>query len=251
VKLAPTIGISVDHRRRNRSLEGLQANVARLKAYRSNLVIFPRDAKKPKKFEVRGRVGWGYEGGGGVAGWDLALGGFRFGSWARCTGRARTRVEERRRTKLAARSRCAPTFGRPVPRAAGEQGGGDRGGGAGQGRGDAYHQGGARAGEGGDHRGDEGAAPRACGDGARREGGGAARRGRHGRGQPELPRGGRGKPSASALAERPLTRRPRPLLRPQAFKAYTKLRVERMNARMVGIRAKRAKEAEAAEKENA
>jgi large subunit ribosomal protein L13e len=43
----------VDHRRRNRSLEGLQANVARIKAYRSNLVIFPRNAKKPRKFEVR------------------------------------------------------------------------------------------------------------------------------------------------------------------------------------------------------
>jgi hypothetical protein len=42
-----------------------------------------------------------------------------------------------------------------------------------------------------------------------------------------------------------------PRARPQAFKAYAKLRVERMNARMVGIRAKRAKEAEAAEKENA
>jgi hypothetical protein len=51
--LAPTIGIAVDHRRRNKSLEGLQANVARLKAYRSNLVIFPRDAKKPSKLEVR------------------------------------------------------------------------------------------------------------------------------------------------------------------------------------------------------
>lgn len=50
--LAPTIGISVDHRRRNRSLESLQANVARLKAYKSNLVIFPRDAKKPKAFEA-------------------------------------------------------------------------------------------------------------------------------------------------------------------------------------------------------
>ncbi|KIZ01101.1 60S ribosomal protein L13-2, partial [Monoraphidium neglectum] len=50
-KLAPTIGISVDNRRRNSSLEGLQANVARLKAYRSNLVIFPRNANKPKKFE--------------------------------------------------------------------------------------------------------------------------------------------------------------------------------------------------------
>jgi large subunit ribosomal protein L13e len=67
VKLAPTIGISVDHRRRNRSLEGLQANVARLKAYRSNLVIFPRDAKKPKKFEVRAGGGaCGVEGGVGA-----------------------------------------------------------------------------------------------------------------------------------------------------------------------------------------
>lgn len=51
-KLARTLGIAVDHRRRNRSLEGLQANVQRLKAYRSNLVIFPRDAKKPRKFEA-------------------------------------------------------------------------------------------------------------------------------------------------------------------------------------------------------
>eukprot|EP00877_Chromochloris_zofingiensis_P010088 jgi/Chrzof1/5332/Cz15g22130.t1 len=51
-KLAPTIGISVDHRRRNRSLESLQENVNRLKAYRSNLVIFPRNAKKPKAFEA-------------------------------------------------------------------------------------------------------------------------------------------------------------------------------------------------------
>lgn len=51
-KLARTLGIAVDNRRRNRSLEGLQANVQRLKAYRSNLVIFPRDAKKPRKFEA-------------------------------------------------------------------------------------------------------------------------------------------------------------------------------------------------------
>lgn len=34
-KLAPTIGISVDHRRRNRSLESLQANVQRLKTYKA------------------------------------------------------------------------------------------------------------------------------------------------------------------------------------------------------------------------
>lgn len=46
--LAPTIGISVDHRRRNRSVEGMQTNVARLKAYKANLVLFPRDPKKPK-----------------------------------------------------------------------------------------------------------------------------------------------------------------------------------------------------------
>ncbi|KAF5841813.1 60S ribosomal protein L13 [Dunaliella salina] len=51
-KFAPTIGIAVDHRRRNRSLESLQENVARLKTYRANLVIFPRDPKKPKPFEA-------------------------------------------------------------------------------------------------------------------------------------------------------------------------------------------------------
>ncbi|CDP19062.1 unnamed protein product [Coffea canephora] len=47
-KLAPTIGIAVDHRRKNRSLEGLQANVQRLKTYKAKLVIFPRRAKKIK-----------------------------------------------------------------------------------------------------------------------------------------------------------------------------------------------------------
>lgn len=47
-KLAPTIGIAVDHRRRNKSLEGLQANVQRLKAYKAQLVLFPRKAKSPK-----------------------------------------------------------------------------------------------------------------------------------------------------------------------------------------------------------
>lgn len=41
-KVASTIGISVDHRRKNRSEESFQANVARLKLYRSKLVIFPR-----------------------------------------------------------------------------------------------------------------------------------------------------------------------------------------------------------------
>jgi large subunit ribosomal protein L13e len=53
-KFAPTIGIAVDHRRRNRSLESLQENVNRLKAYKSNLVVFPRhrNSKKPKAMDA-------------------------------------------------------------------------------------------------------------------------------------------------------------------------------------------------------
>ncbi|KAG9448590.1 hypothetical protein H6P81_008555 [Aristolochia fimbriata] len=47
-KLAPTIGIAVDHRRKNRSLESLQANVQRLKTYKAKLVIFPRRSGKFK-----------------------------------------------------------------------------------------------------------------------------------------------------------------------------------------------------------
>ncbi|RLM54734.1 hypothetical protein C2845_PM10G00490 [Panicum miliaceum] len=47
-KLAPTVDISVDHRRKNRSLEGLQSNVQRLKTYKAKLVIFPRRARKVK-----------------------------------------------------------------------------------------------------------------------------------------------------------------------------------------------------------
>lgn len=47
-KLAPIVGISVDHRRKNRSLEGLQTNVQRLKTYKAKLVIFPRRAGKFK-----------------------------------------------------------------------------------------------------------------------------------------------------------------------------------------------------------
>lgn len=38
-KFARTIGISVDHRRRNKSAESLNANVARLKNYLDRLVI--------------------------------------------------------------------------------------------------------------------------------------------------------------------------------------------------------------------
>ncbi|KIH89391.1 large subunit ribosomal protein L13e [Sporothrix brasiliensis 5110] len=45
--LAPTIGISVDHRRQNLSEESLAANVARLKAYKSRLLVFPKKGAKP------------------------------------------------------------------------------------------------------------------------------------------------------------------------------------------------------------
>ena len=47
-KLAPTIGISVDPRRQNLSVESLTANVARLKEYRARLILFPRKLGKTK-----------------------------------------------------------------------------------------------------------------------------------------------------------------------------------------------------------
>jgi len=47
-RVARTVGIAVDHRRRNRSLESIQINVQRLKEYQSRLVLFPRKASKPK-----------------------------------------------------------------------------------------------------------------------------------------------------------------------------------------------------------
>merc|ERR1712023_264441 len=46
---ARSLGIAVDYRRRNRSVEGLQANIQRLREYKANLVVFPRNAKKLKK----------------------------------------------------------------------------------------------------------------------------------------------------------------------------------------------------------
>merc|ERR1712224_1017729 len=50
-KFAKTIGISIDHRRRNRCTESLQANVERLKLYMSKLLLFPKKsgAKGVKK----------------------------------------------------------------------------------------------------------------------------------------------------------------------------------------------------------
>ncbi|KAL9134203.1 MAG: hypothetical protein Q9175_004619, partial [Cornicularia normoerica] len=50
-KLAPTIGISVDHRRANLSVESLTANVARLKAFRERLILFPRRSGQHKKID--------------------------------------------------------------------------------------------------------------------------------------------------------------------------------------------------------
>merc|ERR550514_1640156 len=47
-KLAKTIGVAVDHRRKNRSTEGLQENVARLKLYKSKLMVLPRKSKAKK-----------------------------------------------------------------------------------------------------------------------------------------------------------------------------------------------------------
>ncbi|KAK9914646.1 hypothetical protein M0R45_038414 [Rubus argutus] len=38
-KVAPSIGIAVDHRRKNRSFQGLQANVQLLQTYKQQLVV--------------------------------------------------------------------------------------------------------------------------------------------------------------------------------------------------------------------
>ena len=48
-KVARTIGISVDPRRRNNGTESLPANVQRRKEYRSELTLFPRKPSAPKK----------------------------------------------------------------------------------------------------------------------------------------------------------------------------------------------------------
>eukprot|EP00695_Tsukubamonas_globosa_P003216 TRINITY_DN51_c0_g1_i4.p1 TRINITY_DN51_c0_g1~~TRINITY_DN51_c0_g1_i4.p1 ORF type:complete len:210 (+),score=124.08 TRINITY_DN51_c0_g1_i4:20-649(+) len=49
VRVASTIGISVDRRRVNSSQEAMNVNVQRLKEYTSKLVVFPRVAGKVKK----------------------------------------------------------------------------------------------------------------------------------------------------------------------------------------------------------
>jgi len=46
---AKSIGIAVDFRRTNRSVERLQHNIQRLKLYRSKLILFPKKLSAPKK----------------------------------------------------------------------------------------------------------------------------------------------------------------------------------------------------------
>ncbi|PWN88242.1 ribosomal protein L13e [Acaromyces ingoldii] len=47
-KEARSVGIPVDHRRKNRSEEGLKLNAERVKAYRERLIVVPRHSKKNK-----------------------------------------------------------------------------------------------------------------------------------------------------------------------------------------------------------
>ncbi|KAI1827307.1 putative 60S ribosomal protein L13 [Xylaria intraflava] len=47
--VAPTVGIAVDFRRQNASEESLALNVARLKAYKERLIVFPRKGAKHAK----------------------------------------------------------------------------------------------------------------------------------------------------------------------------------------------------------
>merc|ERR1711907_183140 len=49
---ARSVGIAVDHRRHNKSAEMQAANVARLSAYKSKLILFPRRDGKTKKGEI-------------------------------------------------------------------------------------------------------------------------------------------------------------------------------------------------------
>merc|ERR1712157_320093 len=46
IRDARQLGVAVDNRRRNASVEGLQANVQRLKEYKSKLIVFPRKSGK-------------------------------------------------------------------------------------------------------------------------------------------------------------------------------------------------------------
>ncbi|KAF7636594.1 60S ribosomal protein L13 [Meloidogyne graminicola] len=46
---AKSLGIAIDYRRTNRSVESIERNAKRLKEYRSRLIIFPKKLSNPKK----------------------------------------------------------------------------------------------------------------------------------------------------------------------------------------------------------
>ena len=48
-RFARTVGIAVDHRRKNRNQESLETNVNRLKEFKAKIVLYPRNEYKPKK----------------------------------------------------------------------------------------------------------------------------------------------------------------------------------------------------------
>lgn len=52
-KYAATIGIAVDNRRKNRSLDAMQENVQRLKEYKTKLLVFPVNPSKPKEGDAK------------------------------------------------------------------------------------------------------------------------------------------------------------------------------------------------------
>ncbi|OAY70826.1 60S ribosomal protein L13-1, partial [Ananas comosus] len=54
-KLAPTIGNAVDHRRKNHSLEGLQANVQMLKMHKTKLAVVFAPQELAAATQVQGR----------------------------------------------------------------------------------------------------------------------------------------------------------------------------------------------------
>ncbi|VDI00727.1 large subunit ribosomal protein L13e [Mytilus galloprovincialis] len=46
---ALSIGIAVDYRRKNKSIESIQQNAQRLKEYKSKLILFPKKMSRPRK----------------------------------------------------------------------------------------------------------------------------------------------------------------------------------------------------------
>eukprot|EP00043_Microstomoeca_roanoka_P026743 m.12468 g.12468 ORF g.12468 m.12468 type:complete len:209 (-) comp6907_c0_seq1:216-842(-) len=55
-RYAQTVGIAVDRRRKNRSVESFQANVARLNEYKTRLVVVGKKEKAPAVEQLKGTV---------------------------------------------------------------------------------------------------------------------------------------------------------------------------------------------------